>query len=160
MGRTCADCDDYCDDWEFSNNQWNKGNGYSRCMECIQGGQDVCVPNVVNGTMMMPIRTINGVRVVAIRGVSIVSIHHHHRPTIVKRADDHLPLKTIWICICKFIVPAPSLVPCAARPIMPRARMPYNMWKVGTVPVVTVRPNEPDNIYTTMRIVRRVCART
>jgi hypothetical protein len=41
MGRYCAACDDYCDDWEYSNNQWNKGDGYSRCMECIQGGR-VC----------------------------------------------------------------------------------------------------------------------
>ena len=37
MGRYCAECDDYCDSEDFSNNQWRKGDGYSRCIECVNG---------------------------------------------------------------------------------------------------------------------------
>lgn len=38
MSRYCAECGDYCDGEEFSNNQWRKGDGYSRCIDCVEGG--------------------------------------------------------------------------------------------------------------------------
>jgi len=39
MGRDCADCDAWCDRDEFSNNQWRKGVGRSRCEECVEQGR-------------------------------------------------------------------------------------------------------------------------
>ena len=38
MGRVCADCDCYQSCSAFSRNQWVKGDGYSRCKTCTQGG--------------------------------------------------------------------------------------------------------------------------
>jgi DNA-directed RNA polymerase subunit RPC12/RpoP len=38
MGRQCADCNNWCDPDEFSNNQWRKGNGVSRCINCVLSG--------------------------------------------------------------------------------------------------------------------------
>ena len=35
MGRYCSDCGDYLDASEFSNNQWRRGDGYSRCRDCV-----------------------------------------------------------------------------------------------------------------------------
>lgn len=33
--RYCAECGDWLDSNMYSNNQWNKGDSYSRCMECV-----------------------------------------------------------------------------------------------------------------------------
>lgn len=33
MGRYCAECGDWCSN--YSRNQWFKGDGYSRCMDCV-----------------------------------------------------------------------------------------------------------------------------
>ncbi|GAX28977.1 hypothetical protein FisN_1Hh025 [Fistulifera solaris] len=38
MGRYCADCGYYRDPDDFSNNQWRKGSGVSRCYSCVDGG--------------------------------------------------------------------------------------------------------------------------
>lgn len=38
MGRQCADCDCYLSNSSFSRNQWFKGDGYSRCKDCVNGG--------------------------------------------------------------------------------------------------------------------------
>ena len=35
MGRYCAECGDWCTNREFSRNQWMKGDGYSRCVNCV-----------------------------------------------------------------------------------------------------------------------------
>ncbi len=35
MGRTCVECDCYCEYDDFSRNQWMKGDGYSRCKDCV-----------------------------------------------------------------------------------------------------------------------------
>jgi DNA-directed RNA polymerase subunit RPC12/RpoP len=35
MGRTCAACDYYLTCSSFSRNQWMKGDGYSRCFDCV-----------------------------------------------------------------------------------------------------------------------------
>lgn len=40
MGRQCAQCRCVRGDHLFSNNQWNKGEGYSRCVDCISGRYD------------------------------------------------------------------------------------------------------------------------
>ncbi|KAG7366744.1 zinc finger C2H2 type domain containing protein [Nitzschia inconspicua] len=37
MGRVCADCGQYRSCSCFSRNQWTKGNGWSRCMDCVDG---------------------------------------------------------------------------------------------------------------------------
>jgi DNA-directed RNA polymerase subunit RPC12/RpoP len=37
MGRTCASCGYSCSRGEFSANQWSKGEGYSRCRDCVEG---------------------------------------------------------------------------------------------------------------------------
>lgn len=37
MGRNCAVCGCFCSRCEFSSNQWSKGEGYSRCRECVDG---------------------------------------------------------------------------------------------------------------------------
>jgi hypothetical protein len=34
MGRYCAELGDWCTNREFSRNQWMKGDGYSRCVDC------------------------------------------------------------------------------------------------------------------------------
>mmetsp|Transcript_35834 Transcript_35834/g.75460 ORF Transcript_35834/g.75460 Transcript_35834/m.75460 type:complete len:175 (+) Transcript_35834:178-702(+) len=38
MGRYCSDCGDWCSNSMFSGNQWRKGDGYSRCKDCVSGG--------------------------------------------------------------------------------------------------------------------------
>mmetsp|Transcript_28580 Transcript_28580/g.60956 ORF Transcript_28580/g.60956 Transcript_28580/m.60956 type:complete len:190 (-) Transcript_28580:293-862(-) len=38
MGRNCADCGDWCSNSNFSSNQWRKGEGCSRCRDCVSGG--------------------------------------------------------------------------------------------------------------------------
>ncbi|KAL7509230.1 hypothetical protein ACHAXN_007148 [Cyclotella atomus] len=38
MGRYCSDCGDWCSNRSFSRNQWMKGDGYSRCKDCVDGG--------------------------------------------------------------------------------------------------------------------------
>ena len=35
MGRSCAECDRFMSNSSFSANQWRKGEGYSRCLDCI-----------------------------------------------------------------------------------------------------------------------------
>mmetsp|Transcript_74552 Transcript_74552/g.112331 ORF Transcript_74552/g.112331 Transcript_74552/m.112331 type:complete len:179 (-) Transcript_74552:222-758(-) len=35
MGRYCSDCEDWCSNRSFSRNQWLKGDGYSRCKDCV-----------------------------------------------------------------------------------------------------------------------------
>lgn len=35
MGRYCAECEYYEPSDKYSNNQWAKGEGYSRCMDCV-----------------------------------------------------------------------------------------------------------------------------
>ncbi len=35
MGRVCADCDQWCSCSAFSRNQWMKGEGWSRCRDCV-----------------------------------------------------------------------------------------------------------------------------
>lgn len=35
MGRACADCQHWREDYEFSTNQWRKGSGGSRCSDCV-----------------------------------------------------------------------------------------------------------------------------
>lgn len=37
MGRYCGDCGLWCDRYDFSLNQWQKGEGGSRCKNCIAG---------------------------------------------------------------------------------------------------------------------------
>jgi DNA-directed RNA polymerase subunit RPC12/RpoP len=37
MGRYCSDCGDWCDRGYFSHNQWRKGDGLSRCYDCVEG---------------------------------------------------------------------------------------------------------------------------
>mmetsp|Transcript_38237 Transcript_38237/g.68935 ORF Transcript_38237/g.68935 Transcript_38237/m.68935 type:complete len:186 (-) Transcript_38237:83-640(-) len=39
MGRHCADCGDWCTNSNFSSNQWRKGEGCSRCKDCVSGSQ-------------------------------------------------------------------------------------------------------------------------
>eukprot|EP00729_Bicosta_minor_P013452 gene13452-19883_t len=39
MGRHCRDCEEWCDYGDFSNNQWRKGEGSSRCQDCVAGSQ-------------------------------------------------------------------------------------------------------------------------
>ena len=36
MGRECSQCYNWCDRWEFSGNQWSKGDGRSRCKSCVE----------------------------------------------------------------------------------------------------------------------------
>ena len=36
-GRYCADCQEWCSSGDFSGNQWRKGDGSSRCMDCVGG---------------------------------------------------------------------------------------------------------------------------
>ena len=38
MGRNCAGCGDYYEKYEYSKNQWRKGDGLSRCDNCVSGG--------------------------------------------------------------------------------------------------------------------------
>ena len=38
MGRYCSECDDWCSNSQFSRNQWMKGDGSSRCKDCVGGG--------------------------------------------------------------------------------------------------------------------------
>ena len=38
MGRTCWECADWKSCSQFSSNQWRKGDGASRCRDCIGGG--------------------------------------------------------------------------------------------------------------------------
>lgn len=40
--RHCVECCQYCTSHEFSPTQWLKGNGRSRCMNCIEQGGRVC----------------------------------------------------------------------------------------------------------------------
>jgi len=42
MSRCCAECDTWCDSDEFSNNQWRKGPGNSRCTDCVNGWGRTC----------------------------------------------------------------------------------------------------------------------
>jgi hypothetical protein len=42
MGRSCAACGDYCEEYEFSNNQWSKGAGASRCRDCVTSSVAGC----------------------------------------------------------------------------------------------------------------------
>jgi hypothetical protein len=42
MGRYCAECQFECDDHQFTNNQWRKGPGYSRCSDCSSGNPIQC----------------------------------------------------------------------------------------------------------------------
>jgi len=37
MGRYCADCELYLSNSQFSSNQWRKGDGNSRCRDCVDG---------------------------------------------------------------------------------------------------------------------------
>ena len=37
MGRYCSDCGDWCSPADFSGNQWRKGDGASRCYDCVNG---------------------------------------------------------------------------------------------------------------------------
>ena len=37
MERVCAECGQYVDSDNYSNNQWRKGEGYSRCADCVSG---------------------------------------------------------------------------------------------------------------------------
>lgn len=39
MGRYCRDCQQWCQSEEFSLNQWRKGNGLSRCYDCVDATQ-------------------------------------------------------------------------------------------------------------------------
>ena len=38
MYRVCAACCDNLDEDQYSNNQWSKGRGLSRCIDCVQDG--------------------------------------------------------------------------------------------------------------------------
>mmetsp|Transcript_14782 Transcript_14782/g.20888 ORF Transcript_14782/g.20888 Transcript_14782/m.20888 type:complete len:173 (-) Transcript_14782:203-721(-) len=42
MGRECWSCERYLDSDEFSNNQWRKGPGGSRCIDCLNGYTYTC----------------------------------------------------------------------------------------------------------------------
>lgn len=42
MGRTCKGCAQYCSCSSFSRNQWLKGDGYSRCYQCVR--DDIYAP--------------------------------------------------------------------------------------------------------------------
>ena len=42
MGRYCSDCGDWCSNSSFSRNQWRKGDGYSRCKDCVGGYSYQC----------------------------------------------------------------------------------------------------------------------
>ncbi|KAL3821991.1 hypothetical protein ACHAXA_002977 [Cyclostephanos tholiformis] len=35
MGRFCAECHQWCQSGDFSRNQWTKGDGCSRCVDCV-----------------------------------------------------------------------------------------------------------------------------
>jgi DNA-directed RNA polymerase subunit RPC12/RpoP len=37
MGRVCYECDEFLSCSAFSRNQWMKGEGYSRCRDCVEG---------------------------------------------------------------------------------------------------------------------------
>jgi len=37
MGRYCSQCGDWLDNGQFSGNQWRKGDGASRCRDCVDG---------------------------------------------------------------------------------------------------------------------------
>ena len=37
MGRECSQCNDWLSNSNFSSNQWRKGEGYSRCKDCVSG---------------------------------------------------------------------------------------------------------------------------
>ena len=37
MGRYCSECGDWCNSSSFSRNQWAKGDGCSRCKDCVSG---------------------------------------------------------------------------------------------------------------------------
>eukprot|EP00538_Stauroneis_constricta_P011852 CAMPEP_0119562582 /NCGR_PEP_ID=MMETSP1352-20130426/20900_1 /TAXON_ID=265584 /ORGANISM="Stauroneis constricta, Strain CCMP1120" /LENGTH=172 /DNA_ID=CAMNT_0007611019 /DNA_START=145 /DNA_END=663 /DNA_ORIENTATION=- len=37
MGRTCWECGDWKERYDFSGNQWRKGEGSSRCTDCVHG---------------------------------------------------------------------------------------------------------------------------
>ncbi|CAB9531059.1 expressed unknown protein (Partial), partial [Seminavis robusta] len=37
MGRHCSHCGDWLGRHDFSYNQWRKGDGYSRCNDCVHG---------------------------------------------------------------------------------------------------------------------------
>jgi DNA-directed RNA polymerase subunit RPC12/RpoP len=39
MGRVCAACDCYLSCSSFSRNQWMKGDGYTRCYDCVDNNQ-------------------------------------------------------------------------------------------------------------------------
>lgn len=39
MGRTCAQCGSWCNSSSFSSNQWRKGPGLSRCVDCVYNYQ-------------------------------------------------------------------------------------------------------------------------
>lgn len=38
MGRCCAQCRNFLPNNDFSSNQWRKGEGCSRCSDCVSGG--------------------------------------------------------------------------------------------------------------------------
>eukprot|EP00457_Paulinella_chromatophora_P017749 gb/GEZN01018868.1/.p1 GENE.gb/GEZN01018868.1/~~gb/GEZN01018868.1/.p1 ORF type:complete len:210 (-),score=6.74 gb/GEZN01018868.1/:33-662(-) len=38
LNRECADCGEYLESWEYSNSQWRKGDGASRCQKCVDYG--------------------------------------------------------------------------------------------------------------------------
>lgn len=42
MGRSCSECGHYYEGYEYSRNQWLKGNGYSRCRYCVHGTNIQC----------------------------------------------------------------------------------------------------------------------
>mmetsp|Transcript_17434 Transcript_17434/g.25177 ORF Transcript_17434/g.25177 Transcript_17434/m.25177 type:complete len:176 (+) Transcript_17434:30-557(+) len=37
MGRACSSCNQYKSNSNFSRNQWMKGDGFSRCKDCVNG---------------------------------------------------------------------------------------------------------------------------
>lgn len=39
MGRTCAECGEWCEKYEFSSNQWRKGEYVSKCSDCVSAKQ-------------------------------------------------------------------------------------------------------------------------
>ena len=48
MGRYCSECGDWATCSQFSRNQWSKGDGYSRCRDCVDyensGGYEYVAP--------------------------------------------------------------------------------------------------------------------
>jgi len=35
MGRYCSECQEFCQPGDFSRSQWCKGQGFSRCIDCV-----------------------------------------------------------------------------------------------------------------------------